>query len=89
MANVYYFLPRAILFSAKCIAQVIIAATGVACITVKFVILGRLINTEDIPGICTYPDRLKRTSLAFSKLPPRFIWQRVIKSLAGSRGNLR
>lgn len=60
-ANVYYFLPRAILFSAKCIAQVIIATTaGSLYYPGKFVILGRLINSEDIPGVCTYPDRLKQ-----------------------------
>jgi len=84
IANVYYFLLRAILFSVKRIAQVIIAATaGGACITGKFVIISRLINPEDIPSICTHPDRLKRAALPFSKLRPRFIW-RVIKSAAGS-----
>lgn len=73
-ANVYYFLPRAILFSAKCIAQVIIAATGGSLYYQgKFVILGRLINLEDIPDVCTYPDRLKRATLPFSKLRPHFI----------------
>lgn len=71
-ANVYYFLPRTILFSAKCIAQVIIAATGGSLYYPgKFVILGRLINSEDIPGVCTYPDRLKRASATLPFLKPR------------------